>query len=236
MDNKIPTGADFAKYRVTDQNQSEVIRQRLFDYQLYPLAGLQEFTFFSQGVGQGVTSTNGAAVGSGKTRADTNMQLNGQLPSGMEYLIESIEVDFTPGTSATANTFIPAGPTTAATAVLAAAPVSAVMDMNLVYNTGLLTFTVLNKQQLQETPLRSFPPKTWMQYDSSLATTNATLSLAVSKGSVQGRPYYLEPPISLQPASSFTVSIATPGAQALPSGFNGRLGVIFDGYLRRAAQ
>jgi len=61
---EIPTAADFNRYRVTDPNQSEVVRQRLYDFQLYPAAGQQQFSFFNQGVGSGKTSTSGAVAGS----------------------------------------------------------------------------------------------------------------------------------------------------------------------------
>lgn len=236
----IPTPQDFEKYRVTDPNQSEVIRQTLYDTQLYPAAGLQNFTFFTQGVGNGKTSTPGATAGSPKQLSDTNMNLNGQLPSGMQFLAETLEVLFIPGNTATADTFIPANPTTSATGVLGAQSVSAINDVSLFYNTGLLQLAILNKTQLQETPLRLFPPRTFLELDASFAAadTNATTAvrLAALNMRVTGRTYYLEPMISLQPASNFTVSISYPTAQALPSGFNGRIKVSFDGYLQRASQ
>lgn len=230
----IPDANDFQKYRVTNPNSSEVIRQRLYDFQLYPAAGQQEFTFFNQGQGNGVTSTNGAVVGSQKSASDTNMQLGGQLPSGVEYLVETVEVWFTPGSSAAANTFIPAKFTTNATGVLAAAPISALNDTELFYDTGLLEWVVMQKPYLTETPLKVFPPRVWFEVDAALATTAAELAIAHAR--VGGRPYYLEPQISLQPATNWSLKIKYPAAQATPSTFNGRVGIVLDGYLRRASQ
>jgi hypothetical protein len=40
----------------------------------------------------------------------------------------------------------------------------------------------------------------------------------------------------LQPAVNFEVLIRYPAAVATPSGFNGRIGVILDGYFMRASQ
>jgi len=235
---QIPGAADFAKYRVTNPDSSEVIRQRLYDYQCYPAGGQAQFSFFTLPQGQGITSTNGAVVATAKTASDTNMTNAGTLPSGMEYLIESIEVYFKPGTSDVANTFVPANITTPATGALSIPAISGLDDTDLVYNTGLLTFNVLNKVQLQETPLRSFPPKTWMVNDVALATAvgGAPLTAMSANSYAAGRAYYLEPPVSLQPTVNFGVTITYPAAQALPSTFVGRIGVVFDGYLRRASQ
>jgi hypothetical protein len=232
----MPSIADFQRYRVTDPNQSEVVRQRLYDYQLYPAAGQSQFSFFTAPQGSGKTSTPGAVAGSPKSLSDTNMTGAGILPSGMEYLIESVEVYFFPGSVSTADTYTPAKVTTDATGALLAAAISANNDVQQFYGEGLLTFNVLNKVNVRETPLRAFPPKTWMETDAALATTNSTLSLAVGQTRPMGRAYYLEPPVSLQPAVNFAVTIDYPAARALPSTFNARMGVVFDGYLKRAAQ
>jgi len=103
----VPTAADFAAGRVTNPAQSEVIRQRLYDYLLYPAAGQTQLNFFSQPAGQGLTSALGAAAGSAKTQWDTNLVLPNQLPSGKAFMVESIEVDFMPGSVTTANTYTP---------------------------------------------------------------------------------------------------------------------------------
>lgn len=226
---------DFEQYRVASATATEVLYQDLYDWNLYPQAGQQSISFFQNAVGQGVTSTPGNVVGTNKLESDTNMTGNGALPNGMAYLVQRIEIYFQPGSVATASTFTPAGVTTSATGVLAAAPISALNDINQFYNEGLVKFKVLNKNQITDTPCRKFAPSNWMEFDSSLSTTAATTSLAIAAGRVKGDPYQIIP-IFLQPMMNFNVSIEWPAARALPSGFNGRVGVVFKGQLKRAAQ
>lgn len=226
----------FERYRVTNPDTSALVWQPLYDFQVYPAAGLQQFTFFQQPQGSGKTSTPGATAASPKTLSDTNMTAAGSLPSGMEYLVQAIEVYFFPGSVNTADTYTPAKVTTDATAALLAAGISANNDVQQVYNEGLFKFNVLNQIQYTDTPLRKFAPSNWMETDAALATTNATLSLAIGQTRPKGDPLVLNPPLSLQPAVNFSVTIDYPALRALPSGFNGRIGVVFNGYLKRATQ
>jgi hypothetical protein len=234
--NRIPTVEDFDARRVTNPAVSEVIRQRLYDYVLYPTAGAQQISFFQNPVGQGITSAIGAVVGSAKTLLDTNMELAGQLPSGKEYLIESIEVIYWAGSVATANTYTPATPGQFA-AVAAAAVIGQVNDVNLFYQSGMLELNVLSKNYLRETPLQAFPPKADLALDGGIANNSATTSeVAFVKAKSMGRAYYVEPEVSLQPAVNFEVKLIWPAAVATPSGFNARLGVVLDGFMMRASQ
>lgn len=231
---RIPTAADFNSRRVTNPSQSEVVRQRLFDYQLYPTAGQTQFSFFQQPIGQGVTSAIGGTIGTGKTQWDTNMELGGTLPSGKAFLIESIEVVFLPGSVATANTFTPAKPN-----IFNATPALAVTsqfdDVNTFYQSGLLELNILSKNYLRETPLIAFPPKTSFNMDLAFSGSG-TAEVGAGNSRAAGRPYYVDPTIALQPAVNFEVLIRFPAAVATPSGFNGRIGVILDGYFMRASQ
>jgi hypothetical protein len=235
----LPTKASMMNYAVTDANQSEVIRQRLYDFQLYAAAGKQQFTFFANPVGQGVTSTPGAVVGSQKQYSDTNMEAANTLPSGKMFQVETIEVVFLPGSVSTADTFTP-GSIMGALGAIAAAQVGAVNDTALVYNTGLLSLKILDKNYLREPLLKSFPPKTHLELDTSIAGIDSDLAVTTTFGAqniyAAGRPYYMDPPITLQPTVNFSISIDYPAAQALPSGFNGRIGVILDGFMLRASQ
>lgn len=235
--NRIPTAEDFQRSRVTNPNQSEVVRQRLYDFQLYPAAGVSQFSFFSQPQGQGVTTAIGGVVGSPKTLWDTNQEMPNTLPSGKAFMVESIEVLFYPGSVSTANTYTPATP--GQFNATASAMVSAWQsnDVNAVYQSGMLEFNVLSKNYLRETPLMAFPPKSRLTVDAVTASNSATTGqVVISAARAEGRPYYVEPTISLQPAVNFEVLIKFPAAVALPSGFNGRLGVVLDGYLMRASQ
>ena len=233
---RIPTAADFNSRRVTNPSQSEVVRQRLYDYQLYPTAGATQFAFFQQPIGQGITSAVGGTVGSGKTQWDTNMELGGTLPSGKAFLIESIEVCFFPGSVSTANTYTPIKPLEF-NATASATVGGQLADVNSVYQSGMLELNILSKNYLRETPLIAFPPKTQFNLDVGIASNSATTAVNVAENMrAAGRPYYIDPTIALQPAVNFEVLIRFPAAVATPSGFNGRVGVILDGYFMRASQ
>lgn len=234
--NYVPTGDDFAAGRVTNNAQSEIVRQRLYDWQLYPAAGQPQFSFFSQPIGQGVGTAPGSTVGSTKTLFDTNQEMGNTLPSGKSYLIESIEVVFLPGLSSTANTFTAAQPLTF-NAAASASIGNQVNDVNTIYNSGMLEFNVLSKNILRETPLMVFPPKNHLDVNTGISTNSATTAItAFTLARAEGRPYYIDPNVTLLPAMNFEVLIRYPSAVALPSGFNGRICVAFDGFLMRASQ
>lgn len=232
----LPTAADFNARRVTNPAQSEVVRNRFYDYQLYATAGVAQLTFFSQPVGQGITSAQGAVVGTAKTQFDTNLELPNTLPSGKAYMLQSIEVLYLPGSVSTANTYTPAN--LSLFAVAAAASVAAQLnDVNTFYQSGMLELNVLSKNYLRETPVLAFPPKAHLDVSAALANTSATVGeIAAVFAKASGRPYYIQPEISLQPAVNFEVLIKYPAAVATPSGFNARVGVILDGYFMRAGQ
>jgi len=233
---RLPTAADFNARRVTNPAQSEIVRQRFYDYQLYPTAGVTQLAFFQQPIGQGITTALGGTVGSGKTLWDTNLELGGTLPSGKAFMIESIEVVFYPGSVATANTYTVASPALF-NATAAAAVSSQLADVNSFYQSGMLELNILSKNYLRETPLISFPPKAVFNLDAAYASNSATTSeLGAVNMRAAGRPYYIEPTIALQPAVNFEVLVRFPAAVATPSGFNGRVGVILDGYFLRASQ
>jgi len=230
----MPTAADFNARRVTNPGQSEIIRQRLYDYQLYANAGTTQLSFFQQPVGSGITSALGGTVGAVKTLFDTNMTLGGTLPSGQAYMVESIEVVFFPGSVTTANTYTPIGMSTF-NATAAAAVAGAANDVNTFYQSGLLEFNILSKNYLRETPLLAFPPKANFALDAALASNSATTAeVALTQARAAGRPYYIDPSISLQPAVNFEVVIRFPAAVAVTN--NARVGVILDGYFMRASQ
>jgi hypothetical protein len=233
---RLPTAADFNARRVTNPNQSEIVRQRFYDYQLYATAGNSQFTFFSQPIGQGVTTAIGATVGTAKTLWDTNLELPNTLPSGKAFMIESIEVLFFPGSVSTTNTYTLASPVLF-NATASAAVQAQIADVNSFYQSGMLELNILSKNYLRETPLLAFPPKANFNLDASAASNSSVTALngAVNMRAA-GRPYYIEPTIALQPAVNFEVLLRFPAAVATPSGFNARVGIILDGYFMRASQ
>lgn len=231
---RLPTAADFNARRVTNPAQSEIIRQRFYDYQLYATAGTTQLAFFQSPIGSGVTTALGGTVGAAKTAWDTNLELGGTLPSGKAFMIESIEVLYFPGSVSTANTYTPASPVIF-NATPAAALSAQLSDVNTFYQSGMLELNILSKNYLRETPLIAFPPKTTFNLDAAFGT-GATSTNAAANMRAAGRPYYIDPTISLQPAVNFEVLLKFPSAVATPSGFNARIGVILDGYFMRASQ
>lgn len=236
MDNYMPTAADFDAGRVTNPQQSEVVKARYYDWLLYATAGATVLNFFSTAIGQGFATALGSTAGTPKTKSDTNLVLPNQLPSGVEFLIDSLEVQFLPGSVSTANTYTPAA-ISVFNAAAAAAVLGALNDVNTILQSGVLTLTVLNKNYLVDGPLYAFPPKTWIDHTSAIASNSATVGeVAAGNARAMGRPWYVEPKITLQPAVNFGVKVEWPGVVATPSGFNGRIGVIMDGYEMRASQ
>jgi hypothetical protein len=233
---RLPTAADFNARRVTNPSQSEIVRQRFYDYQLYATAGTTQLTFFSAPVGQGLTTALGGTAGTAKTLWDTNLELPNTLPSGKAFMIESIEVVFFPGSVSTANTYTPVSPVLFA-ATAASSVGNQAADVNSFYQSGMLELNILSKNYLRETPLIAFPPKANYNLDAAIASNSATTAeVGVVNMRAAGRPYYLEPTIALQPAVNFEVVLRFPAAVATPSGFNARVGVILDGYFMRASQ
>jgi hypothetical protein len=234
--NDFPSQSDFSGRRVINPNQSEVVRNRFYDYALYPTAGVGQIVFFSQPLGQGVTSAQGAVVGSAKTIFDTNLDLPSTLPSGKGFFIESIEVMFQPGSVSTANTYTPAN-LAVFNAAAAAAVYGSVNDVNTFYQSGLLELNILGKNYLRETPLLAFPPKAHLDVVAGVASNSATVgTIGIAFAKAFGRPYMLVPEITLESAVNFDVTIKWPGVVATPSGFNGRIGVYLDGFFQRASQ
>lgn len=227
--------ADLDKYDVNAPGAIEKVRARLYDYLVYPTAGATQFTFFANPVGQGLSSSPGNA-NAAKTLADTNMQLAGQLPAPQAMIVESIEVIFFPGKVSTANTFTPQEP--AEFGGNAANTVDAgISDVNAIGVGGFLNFYIGSKSYLTDAPIGCFPPKTALNLDAAIAAVSgANGAVTIGAARWTGRPYYLEPPITLRATQNFNVTLNWPVAIATPSGFNGRIGVILDGVLFRKAQ
>ena len=231
----IPSLAQLSAYKV-NRAGAEGLRQSLFDYQLYAQAGINQMNFFALPQGQGITSAVGAVVGTTKTIADTNLDSAGMLPAGKSFLITSIEVPFYAGSSAGANTFVVAPPVVFGT-VASLTVANQANDVNQFYQSGSLKLFIGSKTYLEEAPLMRFPPKTQFTLDGAISTNSATVGeVGFVSAKISGRPYMVEPPIYLENNQNFVVQLNWPAALAISSGFNGRVGVILDGYLYRNSQ
>lgn len=216
--NQVPNRAQLSKYSVNREGW-EAIRQSLYDYQVYAAAGQSQLSFFT------------SPLGGTRTLTDTNMTLAGQLPKNQEFLIQSIEVFFSP-TTPTVVAQMPA-------AFGAAAIAQVVNDAYIVGRGGNLVLTIGSKPYLQEAPLGRFPQKASFGVEgaaSDTSTAGASLQARIVFGKWQGRPYLLDPaPLLLPENQNFSVALSWPeGVQAITN--PGRIGVILDGILYRRSQ
>jgi len=231
------TEQDLKNYAVNTQN-AETIWQPLYDFQLYPLLGQQQMTFFQEPQGQGITTSVGATVGSPKTRLDTNMTMAGQLSRGTAFIVAGIEVYFYPGSSDTANEYAPAPMTNAEAVASGTSLLPWIEDVQQILNAGGLQLFILQKEYCFAAPLHLFPPSSFVGFDASLANSDTTTHnmVSVAAARVMGRPFVIDPPCTLVANQNFKVTLEWGGAFATPSGFNGRIGVGLIGQFFRNAQ
>jgi len=222
-----------AKHMSTTGAGLEGIRQSLYDTLLYPAAGQAQLGFFALPQNQGVSCATGVAANSPKSIADTNITNAGMLPAGKAFLMTSIEACFYAGSAAVANQFTLSSPVVFA-AVAAAALEAQAADVNTFYMSGSLQLYISSKVCLEEAPLMRFPPKAQMDIDGAIASNSATTaSIGTVQARAKGRPYMLEPQIYLEPSVNFSVNVNYPVVVPMPSGFNGKVQMILDGYLYR---
>lgn len=207
------------RYRVNRPGAQEYTRQTLYDFQTYANAGQQQLLFFQVPKGQG-----------GKTIADTNMEAAGSLPSPKLFKVESIEILFYPGVL----------PVTLAAAL---AESEFANDVYTVAKSGSLKFFIGSKSYLEEAPIGRFPPKCRLETDFSVALQRSQTTAADAEDQISmdyaafaGRPYRIDPEIVLEPTQNFSIELNWPAAVALPSGVDGRIGVVLDGILIRNSQ
>lgn len=241
LQQNFPSLDTFRQYIATQNlgSQWEIIKQSLYDTIIYPAAGTVALNFFQSPIG-GANSAQPGNATNPKTLRDTNMTQAGILPSPQMFFCSSMEVDFQPGSSAVANTFAlqTAGSSAAAPAAATGiVQIGAANDVNTFYSTGSLLFNIGQKNYLQESPLLRFPPKCRFELDAAVGGNSATTAnFGAIKMKSGGRPYQLDPGISLYSMQNFAVQLAWDSVQATPSTFNGQARVIIDGWLFRAVQ
>lgn len=235
MNQSFPTLKDFSVALAMKTDAIEIVKQPLYDFQVYPTAGIAQLTFFQNQVGTGLSSSPGNA-NAVKQLTDTNMQQQGQLPAPQAFWINSIECDIQPGSSGTANTFAIQIPSAFAAAA-AAAVQAGEHDLNALYLSGSLTLNISNKNYYQEGPLCRFPTRSDFRLDTALATTSGTAGeIAKAKMNCNGEKCAIVPGIGIMTSQAFNVQLNWPAVVATPSTFNARIGVIMRGWLFRAVQ
>lgn len=211
MAQPIPTLAELRSFKVRQAGNVEAIGASLYDFSTYAQAGQTSLSFFQVPNGQ-----------SSKTIADTNMTLAGQLPSGQAFLIESIEIflfpAIEPGQTSTSDT-------------VAAEFTNDVYDF---MKSGSLNLNIGSKSYVTEAPLGRFPPKTRLDSNSAISTSEATVTKLVDYAAMSGRPYLLRSPYLLESSQNFNLTMTWPAAVALSAA--ARVGVVLEGILYRDVQ
>lgn len=197
---KSPSAA-FAANRVNVPGMSEAIWNPLYDYQTLAAAGANTQRFFIDPVGT-----------SGKTLADTNMELSGQIPKGQAFLVTGVQFEIYPG--------VPANGTTAS---------KYIDDVLEVTKGGLLIFKIGSKDFITQGNLMKFPPVNRLATDSSTTVTTDRYVYATTAG----REFQVKD-LLLEANQNFSVELRE--LAALPSGADARIGVTLNGFLYRNAQ
>lgn len=206
------------QYVVNDLNAMEAITQPLYDILNYPALGQLSFAFFQ------------VPISGTKTRASTNMQLAGQLPSPQKFLVSGISVEFL---SSRAPATLGAD-----TVVSNINDYYAVMN-NLLGVNGWLNFEIGSKSYLTVAPLMQLPARSHI--NGALAVTSATTAAAnlqtlISVGFTDGD-VFAPVPLLLEAGQNFNVTVNFPSLVALPSAVaTSSLACYLSGTLYRSPQ
>src|SRR4030065_1027044 len=144
---------------LVNPNQKEGIREPLYDFLTYNSGGDLSLRFFQD------------PVSGSKTKADTNMTLNGQLPGGHKHIVETCEIHVLPVSHASSYVRQDA----VKTGVALAAPNFA-NDVWALLQTGYLIFHIGDKDYITA-PLLSFPPSTGMSLSVAAAVENTNTTV-----------------------------------------------------------
>jgi len=197
---KSPSSA-FRQNRVNLPNMSEGIWQPLYDYQTKTAAATATQRFFIDPIGT-----------VGKTQADTNMELSGQIPKGQAFLITGIQVELYPGElvgQATIAEFAD--------------------DVYDFYKGGALKLKIGSKDYVTQGNLMKFAPVNRLGVSGSSGTTAVNYLYACATG----REFAIKD-LLLESNQNFSVELLE--LAALPSTNDARVGVTLNGFLYRNAQ
>ena len=204
--------------RLVDPRMKEGIREPLYDFLTYDSAATLQLKFFQ------------TQVGGAKTKSDTNMPLNGQLPAGQKFVAQTLELHFMPGSNA--GSYVRQAPVQSATAL--AAPNFA-NDVWALVNQGWLEVTVGTKQYLTA-PLIAFPSSSGLVVQAAIGLEAVAAAAAAIENQITvdyarlgGRVFQFTPEVPIEPQTNFDVTLNWPAAVTLPSGFDARIGVSLGG-------
>lgn len=197
----------FNKNRVNIPGMKEVIYQPLYDTQVYEAAGNQSITFFGDKIGS-----------NGKSLSQTNMDLDGQLPSGQAFLITGIQVAFVFGGNLEADDV--------------SDDINFINDLRTFAENGSLTLRIQSKDYLRQAPLGKFPPVERLAVGVSGADGAVGFTLS-TYCTTAGREFSVRD-LLLESNQNFSVELRD--LPALPSTIDAELIVTLNGFLGRNAQ
>lgn len=207
-----PTPNALDDYRVNLGGQRDIIWDPLYDFVTYAAAGQTSLNFFSFPIGQ-----------NGKTIADTNMELAGQLSKPESFLCTGIAVEFLPPA-------LPGRATNAAGAVA-----TNINDVREVMQSGSLQINIGNKYYSRQAPLGVYPQTYGVTGLAALAAAGevADKMNIIDYGRVGGVPHNVLA-FEIVSGQSFTCQMVWPTAVAITD--NTRIGVRLLGFRWRSVQ
>lgn len=199
----------------------DVVYWPLYDALAWASAGQSLLSYYANPQGAGTTSAPGAS--GAKTSSDTNMQLAGQLPLGNDFFFTGLEFDFFPGVNPEqvggadeVNGFI--------------------NDTYTAMKSGLVTYTVQNRNYIQDGPLVNFPASARLAVAAAIGgtTTAGTQSISdIAYAAAVGDPYEITP-VYVQATQGFQMQVTWPALVTLSA--TARMFCRQRGYLIRNAQ
>lgn len=196
----------FERARVNIPGKVETVWNPIYDYQTKTAAATSVQRFFVDPNGNG-----------GKTEADTNMTLSGQLPKGQAFVITSVQVELYPD--------LPIDFTNAS------AQSAFAQDVYAFYTTGFLNLKIGSKSYIQQGNLMKFAPVNRLAIDSSVSSNVASTVSSYVYATASGREFSVRE-LLLESSQDFSVELREMSAISADA----RLGVTLNGYLMRTAQ
>lgn len=190
-------------------NYLDTIAETLFDRQTYPANPSWDKKFFQTPMGQ-----------NGKTEAETNMYLAGQLPREQRFLVYALDIVFLPSAGLSKE--------------------QRRADINAVARAGLVEFRIQDRVYAKAAPLAAVPAAVYWSKDKNasedsnfIETMRAQLSEQFAEtdyGAFGGKPFDMVP-LFIESMDSFEVRVTK--LAPLPSGEDGTLWCRLHGRLMR---
>lgn len=207
------------KFTAVRPGEWEAVNEPLYDSFTYAFAGTTaQYRLFSTPIGQG-----------GKSFADTNMELAGQLSAGIRFEVRAIELLIVPGV-------LPSPAATVSTTT--AGQSNFINDVWSIFKAGYLQFDILAKPYLRAAPLGNFPCTKRLDIAAALSDTStagATQMNRIAYGAMGGQQFAITP-VMLDPNMNFNVTLNFPSTTALPSGQDAKVFCFLRGIKTRLSQ